>query len=216
MLEVKDVIFYYKEEEIRYNYNFSVKESQIVSIMGKSGSGKSTLLDILSGFLEPYSGKALLDGVNFLDKPIEDRPITILFQQYNLFEYLSVEQNIAVGIDDSFKVDKKKNRLIADILERVGLKGFEKRKADKLSGGEKQRVAIARSIIRNKPVLLLDEPFGALDKETKKEMLQLVKKITIEKKLHTIMVTHDEYDSQLIADVKYLLKDGILTKQENI
>ncbi len=210
MLEVRDVSFYYKEQNLSYNYTFNALDSQVVSIMGKSGSGKSTLLDILSGFLKANSGEALLDGENFLDKPIEKRPLTILFQQHNLFEYLSVEQNIAVGIDGSFKLDKKKSFTVSEILERVGLKGYGKRISSTLSGGEKQRVAIARSIVRNRPVLLLDEPFGALDKETKTEMLHLVKEITIEKKLHTIMVTHDEFDSQLIADLLYLLKDGKL------
>ncbi len=216
MLKIDNLQFIYTKDKKIYRYSLYAKEGEVVSIMGKSGSGKSTLLDILAGFLEPCGGSALYNEVNFLDKLPEKRPVSILFQDYNLFEYLNVEQNIGVGIDKSFKITKEKSVKIKKILNKVDLKGYEKREVSSLSGGEKQRVALSRVLLMNRPILLLDEPFGGLDKETKIEMLKLVKKITLEQKLITIMVTHDAFDVELIADKRYeiLQKDG--KKPENI
>ena len=213
MLKIDNIEFFYDTNQKIYHYNLKALAAQIVSIMGKSGSGKSTLLDILAGFLEPVKGKALYNGIDILSLPPQKRPICILFQKYNLFEYLNVEQNIAVGIDGSFNTTKEKSSIISKVLKDVNLNNYQKRRVSTLSGGEQQRVAIARILVMNKPILLLDEPFGALDKETKADMLKLIKKITSQKKLITVMVTHDRYDSDLIADTIYQMKEG---KKENI
>lgn len=207
MLKIDNLEFFYNKEQKTYHYNLEALTSKVVSIMGKSGSGKSTLLDILAGFLEPKSGKVLYNNQNILSLPIQQRPLCILFQKHNLFEYLSVEQNIAVGVDGSFKLNKEKSLIISKILKDINLKNYQKRVVSSLSGGEQQRVAIARILVMKKPILLLDEPFGALDKETKTDMLQLIKKITQKNKLITLMVTHDKYDSDLIADTFYLMKE---------
>ena len=213
MLKIDNLEFFYNNKQKIYRYNLTALPNKIVSIMGKSGSGKSTLLDIIAGFLEPKSGKILYNDLNILTLPPQKRPLCILFQKYNLFEYLSVEQNIAVGIDGSFKLNKKKSLMISKILKDVDLENYQKRVVSSLSGGEQQRVAIARILVMKKPILLLDEPFGALDKETKTDMLKLIKKITLKKELITLMVTHDKYDSDLIADSFYIMKEE---KKENI
>lgn len=208
MLEINDLQFYYDKNKKIYRYDLTAKKSEVVSIMGKSGSGKSTLLDILAGFLEPIGGEALYNKENFLNLEPQNRPLSILFQNYNLFEYLNVEQNIAVGIDKSFKITKDKSSEISQILKEIGLENYQKRSVASLSGGEQQRVALARVLVMNRPVLLLDEPFGGLDKEIKTDMLKLVKEITIDKKLITLMVTHDKYDSDLIANKHYYMYEN--------
>lgn len=213
MLKIDNLEFFYDANKKIYRYNLEAIAPQVVSVMGKSGSGKSTLLDILSGFLEPKKGKVLYDGLDILTLPPQKRPLCILFQKHNLFEYLNVEQNIAVGIDGSFKITKEKSSIISKILKDVSLENYEKREVSTLSGGEQQRVAIARMLVMKKPILLLDEPFGALDKESKTDMLMLIKEITLKKELITLMVTHDKYDSDLIADSFYLMKED---KKENI
>ncbi len=208
MLKIDNLEFYYNSDQKIYRYELEAKTSQIVSIMGKSGSGKSTLLDILAGFLKPKSGRVLFGEIDILSLPPQKRPLCILFQKYNLFEYLSVEQNIAVGVDGSFKVTKKKLPIISNILKDVKLDNYQKRELSTLSGGEQQRVAIARTLVMKRPILLLDEPFVALDKESKTDMLKLIKEITLKNNLITLMVTHNKYDSDLIADKCYIVKES--------
>ncbi len=208
MLKIDNLEFYYNSDHKIYRYELEAKTSQIVSIMGKSGSGKSTLLDILAGFLKPKSGRVLFGEIDILSLPPQKRPLCILFQKYNLFEYLSVEQNIAVGVDGSFKVTKKKLPIISNILKDVKLDNYQKRELSTLSGGEQQRVAIARTLVMKRPILLLDEPFVALDKESKTDMLKLIKEITLKNNLITLMVTHDKYDSDLIADKCYIVEES--------
>ncbi len=208
MLKIDNIEFFYDKNQKIYRYNLKASIAQVVSIMGKSGSGKSTLLDILAGFLEPVKGKALYNGIDILTLPPQKRPVCILFQKHNLFEYLNVEQNIAVGIDGSFKITKEKSLKISRILKDINLDNYQKREVSSLSGGEQQRVAIARILVMKKPILLLDEPFGALDKESKTDMLKLIKEITLKKELITVMVTHDKYDSDLIADSFYFVKES--------
>jgi len=207
MLKISNLLYTYEQTNISFKYDFScsVNAGEIVSIMGESGSGKSTFLDLLAGFLRPLSGEILFDNKELKDLPTEKRPITILFQNYNLFEHLSVLKNVLLGIN-SFKEDDVYNA--KKILLEVGLKDFEEKIASSLSGGQMQRVALARSLIRKTPILLLDEPFNGLDFDTKVKMLDLVRDITKRRGLYTIMVTHDTYDSEYIADKKYTVKDG--------
>ncbi len=215
MLKIKNLDFFYQKNNIKYHYQLEAKKGDIVAIMGKSGSGKSTLLDLISGFLSPIGGSIVLDDNDFTYYPISSRPVTILFQNHNLFEHLRVDQNISVGIDGKFSITKNKQIIIADMLKEVDLTGFDKKLVSKLSGGEQQRVALARSLVRKKSILLLDEPFSSLDKQTKTQMLFLVQKITKNNNFITIMVTHDEYDANLIANKYYILKNGILQSKNN-
>jgi len=211
MLIVKDILYRYKSknEEITYNFSLEAKRGEVVGITGASGNGKSTLLDLISGFLKPISGNISFDGKDLTILPPEKRPITILFQKYNLFEHLSVEKNITLGVSDSLK--KTNMKKVYEILKEVGLSGFEKKISSTLSGGQQQRVALARSLLRDKPILLLDEPFSGLDFETRKHMLNLVQFITKSKNISTIMVTHEPNDCKQIANKSYEIKNGKLT-----
>jgi thiamine transport system ATP-binding protein len=211
MLEVRDLRYRHPTsrsgDNPTYDYSIDVMEGEIVAIVGESGSGKSTVLDLIAGFLTPISGSIELNGVDFTKEAIEKRAISILFQNHNLFEHLSVERNILLGItkDNRGKVEA--------ILKKVGLEKYKNSIASSLSGGQQQRVALARVLLRDKPILLLDEPFSGLDYKTRLEMLELVKSITMEKRLHTIMVTHDIVDCELIANRVYRVENSILVEQ---
>jgi len=213
LLNIENLQYQYKNEIGIYTYNLEVNPSQIVTILGQSGSGKSTLLDIVAGFIEPSLGSVKLDEQELLELSVEKRPITILFQSHNLFEHLTVQKNILLGVNKTLKDSIEEVEKVQTILKEVGLEAHEHKLASELSGGQQQRVALARVLIRREPILLLDEPFTGLDEATRLEMLDLVKKITVEHKLHTIMVTHEVEDCQRIANHVYKMQNHTLVKQ---
>ena len=212
MLTIDTLTYTYDTEKTLYTYHFSleVNQGEIVGILGESGSGKSTMLDLIAGFLAPDSGDILLDGEALLALPIERRPVTILFQQHNLFEHLSIRKNILLGISPQGKSTAETDAKISQILQEMGLVEHLDKLPSALSGGQQQRVALARALLRKKPILLLDEPFSGLDRKTRLEMLSLVKTITRKEGLHTIMVTHETEDCERIADKVYKMNDGTL------
>jgi thiamine transport system ATP-binding protein len=210
LLNIKNLQYQYKDAENLFTYNLDVKPQEIIAILGQSGSGKSTLLDLIAGFIEPKNGAILLNQKDLLNLSVEQRPMSILFQNHNLFEHLNVQKNILLGLG---KVQNKDIKKVQNILEEVGLKDFEYTLVSKLSGGQQQRVSLARVLLRKEPILLLDEPFTGLDEDTKLIMLDLVKKITIEYKLQTIMVTHDMQDCKRIANKVYKMKDHLLIEE---
>jgi len=205
MLSINNITYTYEQKNIKSHYNFSlhVKKNEIVGILGESGSGKSTLLDLIAGFLNPISGNITFEKNDISLLNTEDRPLTVLFQKYNTFEHLSVIKNVLLGINTSLKTKKEDLEKAKNILKEVGLEGFENKLASSLSGGQSQRVALARSLIRNKPILLLDEPFTGLDLETRMKMLKLVKSISQKRNLYTIIVTHELNDCKEIATRAY-------------
>ena len=213
MLKINNLQYQYKNADDLYTYNLEVNPSEVVAILGQSGSGKSTLLDIVAGFIEPMNGYVMLEGKELLGLSVEKRPITILFQNHNLFEHLSVQKNILLGVNKTLKDSIEEVEKVQDILKEVGLEAYEHKLASQLSGGQQQRVALARVLMRREPILLLDEPFTGLDETTRLEMLDLVKKITIEHKLHTIMVTHEVEDCERIAKHVYKMQNHTLVKQ---
>jgi len=213
LLTIKNLQYQYKNANDVYTYDLEVQPSQIVAILGQSGSGKSTLLDIVAGFIEPSSGSVKLERKELLGLSVEKRPITILFQNHNLFEHLTVQKNILLGVSKVLKDSIEEVEKVQAILKEVGLEKFEHTIVSQLSGGQQQRVALARVLIRREPILLLDEPFTGLDDETRIEMLDLVKHITVEHKLHTIMITHEVEDCERIASRVYKMKDHTLVAQ---
>lgn len=213
LLKITNLKYEYKNADEVYEYSMSVKAQEVVAILGQSGSGKSTLLDLIAGFLNASSGSIKLDENDLTNETVEERPITILFQNHNLFEHLSVQKNILLGVSKVLKENIKDVNKVQAILRKVGLEKYEHTLASSLSGGQQQRVALARVLIRREPILLLDEPFTGLDVNTRVEMLDLVKKITIENNLHTIMVTHDIQDCERIANRVYRVQNHTLIEQ---
>ena len=213
MLSIRNLQYQYKNAENLYTYDLEAKPQEVVAILGQSGSGKSTLLDIVAGFVESSSGNIRLGDKELIGLPVEKRPITILFQNHNLFEHLTVQKNILLGVSKVLKDSIEEVKKVQAILKEVGLEDFEHTIASQLSGGQQQRVALARVLIRREPILLLDEPFTGLDEQTRLEMLDLVKKITVKHNLHTIMVTHEIEDCKRIANRVYKMKDYTLVAQ---
>ena len=210
MLNLENITFHYEDgaQVTDYCFSLDIKAGEIAGITGRSGSGKSTCIDIISGFLSANSGRVLINGQDIGQLPPGLRPVTVLFQNNNLFDHLLVHQNVALGINTSLNLSKDEKRAVGEALDRVGLEKLKDAPSHRLSGGEQQRVALARSLVGNRPVLLLDEPFSALDAEVRSEMLTLVRGIVSDKNLATLLVTHDVNDCHKIADNHYDLMDG--------
>lgn len=188
MIKLNQVQFQYKEMCMQFDLQIYSQEK--IAIIGASGAGKSTLLNLIAGFEYADSGEIWLNGENHTKTEPHLRPVSMLFQENNLFPHLTVEQNIGLGINPSLKLNKDEKIRVQQAASAVGLKEFLSRKPTALSGGQKQRVAIARCLLRDKPILLLDEPFSALDPELRLEMLNLIDGLCEEKKLTLLIVTH--------------------------
>lgn len=192
-----NITFRYDKENILENYTFNVDKYEILLIKGKSGIGKSTILNLIAGFEKPCSGEILLDGVDITNEKIEKRNIGYLFQEYALFPHLNVYQNISYGISHLNKKEIEKR--VSELLDIVQMKGFEKRYPNDLSGGEKQRIALARSLANRPKLLLLDEPFSSLNEELKDKLRIDLRNILKSQKITAIIVSHDS-DDKVIAD----------------
>ena len=145
------------------NFSFKILNSGIVGVVGRSGSGKSTLLNLIAGFIKPQSGKIIYNDSNLNDLEPSQRDLSILFQNFNNFDHLSIFENIILGIDPQMKKTTDNLRIVRDIIKKLSINLDMETKLNLLSGGEQQRVSIARCLIRKKSLLLLDEPFNSLD-----------------------------------------------------
>ena len=196
-----------------FNYTLQADANRVSAILGKSGSGKSTLLNVIAGFLNAESGELCWNDQSLLNLAANQRPITTLFQQHNLFSHLTVAQNVGLGIHPNLKLDKNDHQNIRQVLSEVGMEGYDNKSAANLSGGEQQRTALARCLMRKQPILLLDEPFSALDESTRHEMIVLTKNVITKHRLCVILVTHNEDDADRLDAVKYQLSAGQLKLQ---
>jgi len=209
MLEADRLTFTYPGATRRYELSFTAAPGRITAVSGQSGAGKSTLLDLVAGFLTPSSGTLTLDGRDLVPLPPEQRPVSILFQSETLFDHLSAARNLALGLPKGTPPAEADKRIAAALAE-VGLPGIEAQRAATLSGGEKQRVALARTLLRDKPILLLDEPFSALDDGTRSTMRELVRGLTERHRWITMLVSHHADDIEALAARRYRLEDGRL------
>ncbi|TCL36173.1 NitT/TauT family transport system ATP-binding protein [Anaerospora hongkongensis] len=184
------------------NTSFTVSQNEFITILGPSGCGKSTILKIIAGLEEPSSGKVLLDGRE-IKGPGSDRGM--VFQSYTLFPWLTVQQNIEFGLDVAGKTKAERQDIACHYLEKIGLTGFEKAYPSNLSGGMKQRVAIARALANDPQVLLMDEPFGALDAQTRTVMQELLLTVWEESHKTILFVTHDVDEAIFMGDTIYVM-----------
>ena len=214
MLRVENLAFSHSAASMRYDFSLISAAGMVTAISGASGSGKSTLLDLLAGFLTPLSGRIDLDGQDLLPLPPERRPVSLLLQSDSLFEHLSAARNVGLGLPAGTGKAEARARIEAALAE-VGLVGIGNQVASTLSGGEKQRVALARTLLRARPVLLLDEPFSALDDETRIAVRDLVRTLTIRHDWHTILVSHHADDVATLASRRYVLSGGRLAAAEH-
>lgn len=195
-------------EQMPMQFMLSVQKRERVAIIGESGAGKSTLLNLIAGFDLPTSGEIWLNNCNHTQTEVASRPVSMLFQDNNLFPHLTVEQNIGLALVPSLKLNAGQKAQVAEIADKMGIAEFLARRADQLSGGQKQRVALARTLLRDKPILLLDEPFSALDLKRREELQQLVAELCQERNLTLLMVTHQIEESRALFDRILCVENG--------
>ena len=182
------------------NVNFGIEKGKLIGLLGPSGSGKTTILRMIAGLENPDSGEIIIDGKVVNDVPASERGIGFVFQNYALFRYMTVYDNVAFGLKVQ-KADKKKiHARVMELVKLVGLEGLEKRYPSQLSGGQRQRVAFARALAPNPQVLLLDEPFAAIDAKIRQELRSWLKEMIEKLGITSIFVTHDQDEAIEVAD----------------
>lgn len=201
---------YYKDNYVLKNVNLSIERGDFVTLLGSSGCGKSTLLRSLAGLEQISGGRIHLQGKDITNLSPRERNIGMIFQQYSLFPNMDVYNNVAFGL----KMKKAPKDIIYDHVQKalklVDLEGYEKRYPYQLSGGEQQRIALARSIVTEPKVLLLDEPFNAIDAKLRRSLQSRIKEIHQELNMTSIFVTHDQEEAMIMSDIIHVMKDGII------
>jgi thiamine transport system ATP-binding protein len=208
-LRIEEVAFAYPGGG-RMHFDLTIGASEIVAVMGPSGSGKSTLLNLVAGFEAPLSGRIVIGGEDVTRLPPHRRPLSMVFQENNLFGHLTVAQNVGLGRSPALRLSAEDRAAVADALARTGLSGKEERLPQALSGGERQRVALARVLVRRRPVLLLDEPFASLGPALRDEMLDLVAGLHREHGMTILMATHDPHDAERLSQTLVFIEDGTI------
>ena len=199
----------YRQDGFSLTADWRIAPGEKVAILGPSGAGKSTLLSLIAGYLAPTSGRVLWEGGEITGAPPGARPLSMLFQDGNLFPHLNVRQNLGLGISPKLKLSKADEMRIDEVLDAVGLSDKGARRPAALSGGEQSRVALARALLRRRPLLLLDEPFAALGPALKVQMLALVERIAGQTGAAVLMVTHDPKDAERLCPLTVVLAEGV-------
>lgn len=210
ILDVQNITKSFDGEQVIRDLSFTVNRRETLSILGRSGCGKTTLLKIIAGILKPDDGDILVNGKNILHLQPNKRNIVYLYQDALLFPHLSVFENIAFGLRLRKLDEQEIQRRTTDMIENLELYGKENNIPYELSGGQKQRVSFGRALIINPEVLLLDEPFGNLDIETRKNMQHLFKAVAKKYEITTLFVTHDLKEAILMGDRIGLMEKGTL------
>ncbi len=206
MLTLTDVTWLYQHLPMRFT--LSVRQGELIAVLGPSGAGKSTLLNLVAGFLQPANGRITIEGQDHTHTPPAARPVSMLFQENNLFTHLTVRQNIGLGMHPGLRLNAGQQQKLSDIAAQMGIGDLLARLPGELSGGQRQRVALARCLLREHPILPLDEPFSALDPALRQEMLLLVKEVCERQGLTMLMVSHSVEDAVRIAPRSVVIADG--------
>ncbi len=207
-VELRSVRFRYGSWEL--NADMQATQGSVTALLGASGAGKSTILSLIAGLERLESGDILIGGKSVTGLQPAFRPVSMLFQEHNLFAHMTAFRNVALGLKPGFRLSAEQCELALQALERVGLADKADSLPNQLSGGQRQRVAIARTLVMNRPVLLLDEPFVALGPALRQEMLELIDALRRDNNLTVILVTHDPSDAQFIAQETYFMADGCI------
>lgn len=194
----------------RLTADWSAGPGSRIAIMGPSGAGKSTLLSAIAGFHPPAEGRILWQGSDLSALPPGERPVTILFQDQNLFPHLTVAQNLGLGLRPDLRLAPADLARIDEALIRAGLAGLGPQRPAQLSGGQASRAALARALLRARPILLLDEPFAALGPALRAEMLAFVREVAEETGALVLMVTHDPQDALALQGLTAFVANGIV------
>lgn len=207
-VELKNINKTFGDYKASDNVNFGIEKGRLIGLLGPSGSGKTTILRMIAGLENPDSGEIVIDGKVVNDIPASKRGIGFVFQNYALFRYMTVFDNIAFGL----KIQKKSKKFIKErvnkLVKLIGLEGLEKRYPSQLSGGQKQRVAFARALAPNPNLLLLDEPFAAIDAKVRQELRSWLKDMIERLGVTSIFVTHDQSEAIEVADEIIITNKG--------
>ncbi|RCW25799.1 thiamine transport system ATP-binding protein [Ciceribacter lividus] len=189
-------------------FDCRIPKGAITAVAGPSGSGKSTLLNLIAGFETLDQGRLLIEGRDVSGLPPADRPVSLVFQDNNLFAHLDLFTNVGLGINPGLHLGADERAMVSTALKRVGLAGFECRLPSTLSGGERQRAAFARALVRRKPLLLLDEPFAALDPGLRSAMADLLEELHRETRNTVMVITHDADEVARLAEHVLFVDQG--------
>jgi thiamine transport system ATP-binding protein len=214
MLRLEDVGL--RLGSFRLAVDAGIAPGERVAVLGASGSGKSTLLSLLAGFHMPDRGRILWEGSDISALPPSKRPMSILFQDGNLFPHLTLAQNVGLALRTDLRLSAAERDRVRETLDRVGLGGMDDRKPAALSGGQQSRAALARLLLQDRPVALLDEPFSALDPALRTEMLRLLSELWRERHMTFVMATHDLRDAERLCDRVWLLEEGSVALDRSV
>jgi putrescine transport system ATP-binding protein len=208
LVEVREVTKRFDGVTAVDNVSLHIQRGELFAILGSSGCGKTTLLRMLAGFEHPSAGRILIDGADMTDVPPYERPVNLMFQSYALFPHMTVEQNVGYGLRKEKLPKPQIRERVAEMLSLVKLGPLAGRKPDKLSGGEKQRVALARSLVKRPKLLLLDEPLAALDKKLREHTQFELANLQYQLGTTFVVVTHDQDEAMTLASRIAVMHDG--------
>ena len=208
IISLQNIAVSFDGETVLKDFNLSIDDGEFVTLLGPSGCGKTTTLRIIGGFVRPDSGDVFFNGKKITDLPPHRREVNTIFQKYALFPHLNVYDNVAFGMRVHKKSEREIRTKVGEMLNMVNLNGFEHRNVNLLSGGQQQRVAIARALANEPKVLLLDEPFGALDLKLRKDMQVELKKIQQQTGITFLFVTHDQEEALSMSDEVVVMDKG--------
>ena len=208
IVSLQNIVVDFDGQNILNGLSLDLHDKEFVTFLGPSGCGKTTTLRVIGGFVEPKSGSVFFDGKDITGLPPYKRQVNTVFQKYALFPHLNVFENVAFGLRLKKEDERVIRSKVLEMLEVVGLKGFERRNIATLSGGQQQRVAIARGLVNQPRVLLLDEPLGALDLKLRKEMQLELKRLQREMNITFVYVTHDQEEALTMSDTVVVMSGG--------
>ena len=210
IVSLKDIVVDFDGERILDELSLDIHDKEFVTFLGPSGCGKTTTLRVIAGFITPKSGNVFFDGKDIASVPPYKRQVNTVFQKYALFPHLNVYENVAFGLRLKKLPEETIRPKVLEMLETVGLRGFERRSINQLSGGQQQRVAIARALVKMPRILLLDEPLSNLDARLRLQTREEIRRIQKATGITTVFVTHDQEEAMSISDLIVVMKDGVV------
>lgn len=207
-VELKNLSKSFANFKASNNVSFGIEQGKLIGLLGPSGSGKTTILRMIAGLESPDEGEIIIGGVNVSNVAAGKRGIGFVFQNYALFRHMTIYDNIAFGLQVQKKTKKEIKERVDELIDLIGLKGLEKRYPHQLSGGQRQRVAFARALAPNPKLLLLDEPFAAIDAKVRKELRTWLREVIDKLGITSIFVTHDQDEAVEVADEIIVINNG--------